>query len=124
MSFERRQQYENTSFYFIFSNLISILNYLLALSCYWKSFILYRYYELVKKPDNEHDKEAIKVELEGLGKIGYVANSTYSVLGESISAGRLYDRIDDVAYGVIKYVLPRGILCELTEKNIEKMLIM
>ena len=28
--------------------------------------------ELVKEPDNEHDKEAIYVTLEGLGKIGYV----------------------------------------------------
>ena len=71
--------------------------------------------KLIKEPDNEYDKEAIKVELEGLGKIGYVANSTYSVLGESMSAGRLYDRIEDVAHGVVKYVLPRGILCELTE---------
>ena len=28
---------------------------------------------LIKEPDNEYDKEAIRVELEGLGKIGYVA---------------------------------------------------
>ena len=27
--------------------------------------------KLIKEPDNEFDKEAIKVELEGLGKIGY-----------------------------------------------------
>ena len=47
---------------------------------------------LVKEPDNKIDKEAIRVELEGLGKVGYVANSTYSVIGESYSAGRLYDR--------------------------------
>lgn len=72
--------------------------------------------KLVKDPDNEYDKEAIKVEMAGLGKIGYVANSTYSVLGDSMSAGRLYDRIDDAAYGVVKYVLPQGILCELMEK--------
>ena len=73
--------------------------------------------KLVKEPDNEYDKEAIKVELEGLGKIGYVANSTYSVLGDSVSAGRLYDRIGDEAYGVVKYVLPQGILGELVEKE-------
>lgn len=73
--------------------------------------------KLVKEPDNEYDKEAIKVELEGLGKIGYVANSTFSVLGESMSAGRLYDRVGDVAYGVVKYVLLQGILCEITEKE-------
>ena len=73
--------------------------------------------KLVKEPDNKYDKEAIKVEMEGLGKVGYVANSTYSVLGDSMSAGRLYDRVGEVAYGKVKYVLPQGILCELVEKN-------
>ncbi len=35
--------------------------------------------KLVKEPDNEYDNEAIKVEMEGLGKVGYVANSHYTV---------------------------------------------
>ena len=68
---------------------------------------------LVKEPDNEYDKEAIKVEMDGLGVVGYVANSPYTVKGESMSAGRLYDRIGDTARGFVKYVLPKGILCEL-----------
>ena len=51
--------------------------------------------DLVKDPDNKFDKEAIRVELEGLGKIGYVANSPQTVQGESYSAGRLYDKIGD-----------------------------
>lgn len=68
---------------------------------------------MVKEPDNEFDKEAIKVEMEGLGHVGYVANSPYTVQGESISAGRMYDRIGDTAKGIVKYVLPQGILCEL-----------
>ena len=33
---------------------------------------------LVKEPDNEFDKEAIKVEMDGLGLVGYVANSPCS----------------------------------------------
>ena len=74
--------------------------------------------QLVKEPDNEYDREAIKVELEGLGKIGYVANSSYTVLGESYSAGRLYDKIADVAVGKVKYVLPKGILCYVTKKSL------
>ncbi len=69
--------------------------------------------KLVKEPDNEHDKEAIKVELEGLGKVGYVANSPYTVLGDSYSAGRLYDKIGDTAMGTVLYVVDRGILCFL-----------
>ena len=71
--------------------------------------------KLVKEPENEYDKEAIRVELAGLGLVGYVANSPHTVLGESMSAGRLYDRIGDTGIGVVKYVLPRGILCELKE---------
>lgn len=69
--------------------------------------------KLVKEPDNEMDKETIKVELEGLGLIGYVANSPYTVLGESMSAGRLYDKINDEAVGIVKYKLPSGVLCEV-----------
>lgn len=69
--------------------------------------------KLVKDPDNEADKEAIKVELEGLGLIGYVANSPYTVMGESMSAGRLYDKIADETVGIVKYKLPRGVLCEI-----------
>lgn len=68
---------------------------------------------LVKEPTNEYDREAIKVELPGLGVIGYVANSSRTVLGESYSAGRLYDRIGDTAKGTVLYVLERGVVCEL-----------
>ena len=72
--------------------------------------------------NNEVDKEAIKVELEGLGLIGYVANSPYTVLGESMSAGRLYDKIGDEAIGIVKYKLPGGVLCEVktTETYVEE----
>ena len=75
--------------------------------------------KLVKEPDNELDKEAIKVEMDGLGLVGYVANSPYTVQGESMSAGRIYDRIGDTAVGVVKYVLPQGVLCELVLANAE-----
>ena len=53
--------------------------------------------KLLKEPDNEYDKEAIKVEMPGIGQMGYVANSPYTVVGESYSAGRLYDKIGDTA---------------------------
>lgn len=52
--------------------------------------------KLVKEPDNEFDKEAIKVEMPGIALIGYVANSPYTVIGENFSAGRLYDRIGEI----------------------------
>lgn len=36
--------------------------------------------KLVKEPENDFDHEAIRAELPGLGKVGYVANSTHTVL--------------------------------------------
>lgn len=68
---------------------------------------------LVKDPENPHDREAIRVELPGLGLIGYVANSPYTTIGESISAGRLYDHIPQRASGRILYVTDKGALCRL-----------
>ncbi|MBR3362200.1 MAG: DNA-binding protein [Lachnospiraceae bacterium] len=70
---------------------------------------------LVKEPDNEYDKEAIKVELEGVGKIGYVANSPRTVIGESYSSGRLYDKVRDTSYGRVLYTLPDGVICYVDE---------
>ena len=75
---------------------------------------------LVHEPDNKYDKEAIRVEARALGKIGYVANSPYTVLGESRSSGRLYDLIDDGATGRVLYVLPQGLVYELEETGFEK----
>ena len=75
--------------------------------------------KLIKEPDNEFDKEAIKVEMDGLGLVGYVANSPYTIQGESMSAGRIYDRIGDTAVGIVKYVLPQGVLCELVLEKAE-----
>jgi hypothetical protein len=72
---------------------------------------------LIKDPDNQHDREAIRAEMDGLGKIGYVANSPHTVLGESYSAGRLYDKIPEKADATVLYVLPGGVLCKLYEYN-------
>ena len=74
---------------------------------------------LEKEPDNEYDNEAIMVKMEGLGKLGYVANSPYTVLGDSMSAGRLYDRIGKKAYGKVILVTPQGVLCKVNKKSLD-----
>ena len=75
---------------------------------------------LVKEPDNAYDKEAIRVEIEGLGKIGYAANSIGTVLGDSLSAGRMYDRIGKKAQAKVELVTPRGVICRIGKKWIKK----
>ena len=76
---------------------------------------------LEKEPDNEYDKEAIKVTYEGLGKIGYVANSTYTVIGESMSAGRIYDKIGDTAKAKVVLITDRGIICKISKKSLSNL---
>ena len=73
---------------------------------------------LEKEPDNEHDKEAIAVSVEGLGKIVYLANSPYTVIGESMSAGRIYDKIGDKADGEILFVTSQGVLGRIYKNSL------
>ena len=76
--------------------------------------------KLEKDPKNEYDKEAIKIKVKGLGLIGYVANSTYTVEGDTMSAGRLYDKIGKKAKAKIVYVLPNKAVCKvIKEKKVE-----
>lgn len=75
--------------------------------------------KLVKEPDNKFDKEAIQVKIKGLGKCGYVANSHYTVKGESMSAGRLYDKLGNKAKGKIVFVMDGGAIARITDAGIE-----
>lgn len=68
---------------------------------------------LVKEPENQYDHEAIRAQLPGLGKVGYVANSIHTVLGECYSAGRLYDKFGQSATAKVKYVLPNAVVCKV-----------
>ncbi|MCR5005121.1 MAG: HIRAN domain-containing protein [Clostridiales bacterium] len=73
---------------------------------------------LVKEPDNEYDAEAIKVMMKGMGQLGYVANSWRTVIGDSCSAGRIYDRIGDTAKAKIVHVLPYGAVLKVSKKSL------
>ena len=69
--------------------------------------------KLVKEPENDFDREAIRAELPGLGKVGYVANSTHTLLGDCYSAGRIYDKIGAAATAKVKYVLANAVVCSV-----------
>ena len=73
--------------------------------------------KLIKEPDNQYDKEAIKVSMKGIGDIGHVANSPYTVIGDSISAGRLYDRIGNKAQAKVLLITEHGTICKVSKKS-------
>lgn len=71
--------------------------------------------KLKKEPDNLYDKEAILVSVKGIGAIGHVANSVHTVKGESLSAGRLYDKIGKKADAKVVIVIPGGAICKVLD---------
>ena len=60
--------------------------------------------KLVKEPDNKYDTEAIACEMRYFGKMGYVSNSVNTVVTGCMSAGRLYDKINDEYFAKIKFI--------------------
>lgn len=60
---------------------------------------------LKKDYENTHDDEAIAVHIESVGKVGYVANSTYMVARGTRSAGRIYDSFDEEIAGEVCFVV-------------------
>ena len=69
-----------------------------------KPLVLNGLVKLVKEPNNSHDAEAISCEMRHFGKIGYIANSTHTVILGTMSAGRLYDKISDEYPAKIKFI--------------------
>jgi hypothetical protein len=84
-----------------------------GLNHYFGTDVFRRHQKITLKKDkkNEYDHEAIAVTLPGLGLVGFVANNPHTVLGESVSAGRLYDRFKNKAYGRVCYITEQGIIC-------------
>lgn len=69
-----------------------------------KPLVLEGIVKLVKEPDNKYDAEAIACEMRHFGKIGYLSNSTQTVIKGTMSAGRLYDKITDEYFAKIKFI--------------------
>ena len=55
------------------------------------------------------------------GYMGYVANSSYTVLGDSMSAGRIYDKIGDTAKAKVVLITDRGIICKISKKSLSNL---
>jgi hypothetical protein len=82
-----------------------------------KPFEVGRVIKLIKEPDNEYDNEAIVAFLPFIDKIGYVANSTSTVYQGTISAGRLYDKIDDYAYAKVMFITHSSAIALVLDKD-------
>ena len=69
--------------------------------------------KLVKEPDNDYDMEAIACEIKYIGKTGYIANSTRTVTKGTMSAGRIYDKINDISFCEVKFVSSDAVIAKV-----------
>lgn len=82
-----------------------------------KAFNVGQIVRLVKDYDNDYDDEAIRAEIENLGKVGYVANSTHTVARGAKSGGRIYDTFKEEIFAIVKFVVNESVICELIREN-------
>ena len=82
-----------------------------------KAFKVGQIVRLVKDYDNDYDDEAIRAEIENLGKAGYVANSTHTVARGTNSGGRIYDTFEGEIFAIVKFVVNESVICELIREN-------
>jgi hypothetical protein len=69
------------------------------------------------EPENNYDAEAIRVELRYAGPSGYVANSVKTVARGCYSGGRLYDKILDSDYGMVKFIIGDTVIAKILSKE-------
>ena len=68
-----------------------------------------------KEPSNKYDSEAIAVRLPIIGQIGYLANSSYNTAGGTMSAGRIYDKVEDKFYVRVMFTTQSKIICRVED---------
>ena len=82
-----------------------------------KPFEIGRVFKIIKEPDNDYDNEAICAFLPFIEKIGYVANSTNTVYQGTVSAGRIYDKIEDYAYARTMFITHSSVIAFVLDKD-------
>lgn len=75
-----------------------------------KPFKIGSIFKIVKETENLYDGEAIRAELPMIDTIGYVANSTYTVYDGTMSAGRIYDKIEDHAFAQTMFITHSSVI--------------
>ncbi len=78
-----------------------------------KPFALGTKVSLIKDVRNRPDDEAIAVGLPIWGKAGYVANSPYTVIRGTFSAGRIYDHLAENCLGIVRFITDKNVILEV-----------
>ena len=74
--------------------------------------------KLVKDKNNHFDSEAIEVKMPYIDTVGFVANSPNTTFQGTVSAGRLYDKIGDIAYARVMFVTHSSVIALVLPEDV------
>lgn len=74
----------------------------------------------VKEPENPFDSEAIRCQIKGLGKVGYVANSVYTVAAGTKSAGGIAHKVKKKFKVEVMFITGHCVICKVVDGLKEK----
>ena len=78
-------------------------------------FVIGKKIKCIKEAKNQFDKEAIRAKIKGVGTVGYVANSPYTVAQGTMSAGRIYDLVDKKFVVEVIFIAGNFVICSIIE---------
>ena len=78
-----------------------------------KPFKVGKRLKCVKEPDNDYDAEAIKVVLKHIGTVGYVANSVFTVVRGTSSAGAIAHKVKNAFFIEVMFITESEIICKV-----------
>lgn len=69
-----------------------------------------------KEPNNPCDEDAIKVTMKEIGTVGYVANSPYTKAIGTMSAGRIYEKVQEKFHVEVMFITATKVICRVVER--------
>lgn len=69
----------------------------------------------VKEPTNIYDSEAIRAVVKGIGTVGYVANSPYTVATETKSAGGIAHKVKKKFQVEVMFITSSKVICKVVD---------
>ncbi|MBP0963224.1 MAG: HIRAN domain-containing protein [Oscillospiraceae bacterium] len=84
-----------------------------------KPFAIGQIIRCEKEPTNPYDSEAIRCSLPAIGTVGYIANSHNTRANGTQSAGRIYDRVENIFYIKVMFTTHTKVICRLLPPTVK-----
>lgn len=80
-------------------------------------FEIGRVLKCIKEPECAYDDEAIAVTADPMGVVGYIANSAHTKAVGTFSAGRLYEKVEDIFYVRVMFITYTKVICKVLKTH-------